>query len=107
MRILIAEDEPGIFNFLKQGLEEETYVLAIAGDGNKKINFNWDMEAEAEALDYYSNLILDKVLSNAIKYSKDHGSISIRISQHNSHLLYTTTDYGIGIKKQQKLSVQP
>lgn len=107
MRILIVEDEQGIFNFLKQGLEEETYVVAIAEDGNKKINFNWDMEAAAEVPHYYSNPILDKVISNAIKYSKDNGSISIRISQNNSHLLYTITDYGIGIKKQQKLSVQP
>lgn len=83
MRILIVEDEPGIFNFLKQGLEEETYVVAIAGDGNKKINFNWDMEAGAEVPHYCSNPILDKVISNAIKYSKDNGSISIRISQNN------------------------
>ncbi|PKP10337.1 MAG: DNA-binding response regulator [Bacteroidetes bacterium HGW-Bacteroidetes-3] len=35
MRILIVEDEPGIFNFLKQGLEEESYSVDIAVDGNK------------------------------------------------------------------------
>lgn len=33
MRILIVEDEPGIFNFLKQGLEEEAYAVDIAEDG--------------------------------------------------------------------------
>ena len=27
MRTLIVEDEPGIFNFLKQGLEEESYPV--------------------------------------------------------------------------------
>lgn len=35
MRILIVEDEPGIFNFLKQGLEEESYAIDIAEDGRK------------------------------------------------------------------------
>lgn len=31
--ILIIEDEPGIYNFLKQGLEEEGYKVLIAADG--------------------------------------------------------------------------
>ncbi|MGR7814380.1 response regulator transcription factor [Lacinutrix undariae] len=35
MRILIVEDEPGIFNFLKQGLEEESYAVDIAEEGKK------------------------------------------------------------------------
>ena len=33
MRILIVEDEPGISNFLKQGLEEEGYEITLAGNG--------------------------------------------------------------------------
>ncbi len=33
MRILIVEDEPGISNFLKQGLEEESYAVDIAEEG--------------------------------------------------------------------------
>ena len=35
MRILIVEDEPGIFNFLQQGLEEESFSVDIAENGNK------------------------------------------------------------------------
>lgn len=35
MRILIVEDEPGIYKFLKQGLEEESFVIDIAEDGDK------------------------------------------------------------------------
>ena len=34
MRILIVEDEPGISNFLKQGLEEESFAVDVAEDGN-------------------------------------------------------------------------
>lgn len=33
MNILIIEDEPGIYNFLKEGLEEEGYAITIASDG--------------------------------------------------------------------------
>ena len=33
MRLLVVEDEPGIANFLKQGLEEESYSVDIASDG--------------------------------------------------------------------------
>ncbi|WP_430612412.1 response regulator transcription factor [Flavobacterium sp. JP2137] len=34
MKILIVEDEVGITNFLKQGLEEEGYIVVIAADGS-------------------------------------------------------------------------
>lgn len=37
MNILIIEDEPGIYNFLKEGLEEEGYIIIIAPDGIKGI----------------------------------------------------------------------
>lgn len=33
MKILVVEDEPGIANFLKQGLEEEGYVVDVAEEG--------------------------------------------------------------------------
>ncbi|NVJ85238.1 MAG: response regulator transcription factor [Algoriphagus sp.] len=33
MRILVVEDEPGISNFLKQGLEEESYAVDVAENG--------------------------------------------------------------------------
>ncbi len=35
MRILVVEDEPGIANFLQQGLEEESFAVDIAGEGMK------------------------------------------------------------------------
>lgn len=33
MKILVVEDEPGIADFLKQGLEEEGYVVDVAEEG--------------------------------------------------------------------------
>ena len=38
MRLLLVEDEPGIANFLKQGLEEEGYALDWASDGDEGLD---------------------------------------------------------------------
>lgn len=38
MRILIVEDEPGISNFLKQGLEEEAFAVDVADNGKEGLN---------------------------------------------------------------------
>ncbi|MCD7972269.1 MAG: response regulator transcription factor [Candidatus Azobacteroides sp.] len=38
MHILIIEDEPGIYNFLKEGLEEEGYEITMATDGIQGID---------------------------------------------------------------------
>ncbi len=35
MRILIVEDETGISGFLKQGLEEESFIVDISDNGKK------------------------------------------------------------------------
>lgn len=38
MRILVVEDEPGIANFLKQGLEEESFAVDVAEEGNEGLD---------------------------------------------------------------------
>jgi len=38
MRILIVEDEPGIANFLRDGLSEEGFAVDIASDGNSGLH---------------------------------------------------------------------
>jgi DNA-binding response OmpR family regulator len=47
MRILIVEDEVGILQFLRQGLEEEGYTIVTATDGEKALelltNENFDL----------------------------------------------------------------
>ncbi|MBD0777043.1 response regulator transcription factor [Maribacter sp. ANRC-HE7] len=52
MRILIVEDEPGIFNFLKQGLEEESYAVDIADEGNKGLQLALSGEYDLLLLDW-------------------------------------------------------
>lgn len=47
MRILIVEDEPGIYNFLKQGLEEEAFAVDVADNGKQGLELalsgNYDL----------------------------------------------------------------
>lgn len=52
MRILIVEDEPGIFNFLKQGLEEESYAVDIAEEGKKGLEMALSGEYDLLLLDW-------------------------------------------------------
>ncbi|MCK0130012.1 response regulator transcription factor [Flavobacteriaceae bacterium F08102] len=52
MRILVIEDEPGIFNFLKQGLEEESYFVDIAEDGKKGLQMALSGEYDLLLLDW-------------------------------------------------------
>lgn len=47
MRILIVEDEPGIYNFLRQGLEEEAFAVDVADNGKQGLDLalsgNYDL----------------------------------------------------------------
>lgn len=65
-----------------------------------KIDCKSDAPPETTVPQYYSNLILDNIISNAIKYSRDKGNISIRIRKTPSHITCTVEDNGIGIRKE-------
>jgi len=56
MRILIVEDEIGIANFLKQGLEEESFTVAVAHTGDEGLLMALTGE--------YDLLLLDWMLPN-------------------------------------------
>lgn len=52
IHILIIEDEPGIYNFLKQGLEEEGYEITIAVNGKQGIDFFESSKPDIVLLDW-------------------------------------------------------
>ncbi|MCL8008347.1 response regulator transcription factor [Gelidibacter japonicus] len=52
MRILIVEDEPGIHNFLKQGLEEESYAVDIAEEGKRGLQLALSGDYDLLLLDW-------------------------------------------------------
>ncbi len=52
MRILVVEDEPGISNFLKQGLEEEGFAVDIADNGKSGLDLAQSGEYDLLLLDW-------------------------------------------------------
>jgi len=52
MKILIVEDETGIANFLKQGLEEEGYEVFVAHDGKKGYELYQNHKVDLVLLDW-------------------------------------------------------
>jgi len=52
MRILVVEDEIGIANFLKQGLEEENYEVLVAYEGEKGLELALKNKPDLILLDW-------------------------------------------------------
>lgn len=52
MKILVVEDETGIANFLKQGLEEEDYEVFVATDGQKGLELALKSKPDLILLDW-------------------------------------------------------
>lgn len=64
-----------------------------------KINLVVNQSALAMVPHYYSHLIIDNILNNAIKYSKAQAHINIEIDVVDSNILCSIKDEGIGIKE--------
>ncbi len=52
MRILVIEDEPGIANFVKQGLEEESFAVDVAYDGTSGLDMALSGDYDLLLLDW-------------------------------------------------------
>src|SRR6478752_5310034 len=52
MKILIVEDQAGIANFLKQGLEEEGYEIVLAADGQIGLEMYDETQPDLVLLDW-------------------------------------------------------
>jgi two-component system, OmpR family, response regulator ArlR len=52
MHILIIEDEKGIVDFLKQGLEEEGYTISSAADGDEGLRKALELDVDLILLDW-------------------------------------------------------
>ena len=51
MRILVVEDEPGIANFVRQGLSEAGYAVDLAWDGEEGLDYALAADYDALVLD--------------------------------------------------------
>ncbi len=63
------------------------------------INTNFTSEFYFNSDLYLVSIIISNLISNAIKYTNNHGEISIVLSQNSESLLFTIIDNGIGIAK--------
>lgn len=63
------------------------------------INTNFSSEFYINSDSYMVSIIISNLISNAIKYTNNHGEISIILSQNSESLLFTIIDNGIGIAK--------
>jgi len=68
----------------------------------KKISVNhlFSKEYYVESDNYLVSIIISNIISNAIKYSNENGTISITLSQNENTTVCTISDYGIGIPKE-------
>jgi DNA-binding response OmpR family regulator len=51
MRVLVVEDEPGIAQFIRQGLREAGYAVDVAHDGQEGLDYAFVAEYDALVLD--------------------------------------------------------
>ena len=68
----------------------------------KKISVNhlFSKEYYVESDNYLVSIIISNIISNAIKYSNENGSISVSLSQNETATICTISDKGIGITKE-------
>ncbi|MFA7272885.1 MAG: HAMP domain-containing sensor histidine kinase [Crocinitomicaceae bacterium] len=59
---------------------------------------NWDDLIKVNG--FYANLILENIISNALKYSHRNAKIEIKLVAHPDKAFVQIKDYGIGIKKE-------
>lgn len=68
-----------------------------------KVNLNFtDNLAAVMADNDEINRLFTNILSNAIKYNKDQGSISINVNQSRHYIVTKISDTGIGLKPEEK-----
>ena len=68
----------------------------------KKISSNhlFSKEYYVESDNYLVSIIISNIISNAIKYSNENGTIFISLSQNQTNTICTISDNGIGIPKE-------
>lgn len=73
MRILVVEDEAKVAGFIKKGLEEESYAVDVAADG--------ELGAEMSTMNVYDAVILDLMLpkKNGIEVIKEMRSKKVNV----------------------------
>lgn len=67
---------------------------------NIQIQIEDDTQAEVTTDPYYADMIMENIVSNALKYSHEGGTVKIRTISTGKNVIIEVTDYGIGIKEE-------
>lgn len=71
----------------------------------KKISYHFDSNVEKLIMDFdrdQMEIVICNLLSNAFKYTKDHGRIDVEIKVNNDKLNLSVKDNGIGLSEENK-----
>lgn len=97
------ESQKKAMDFQKIDLSDLTETILIRQqdkilDKALSVSLNADDHHHVYSDPYMVDIIIENLISNAVKYSKHNDHISIRIHQENQQLVYKIIDKGIGIE---------
>lgn len=72
----------------------------IISEKGLSIDFHNELSLEPMVPRYFTNLIMENIIGNAIKYSKKDATLHITINESDSKIICKVKDEGIGIKKE-------
>ena len=69
------------------------------GDKNLAVSFDFDQNHNLLVPNFYTHLMIENILNNAIKYSEKGGALSIKCGQLENRVVCSIQDKGIGINE--------
>lgn len=78
----------------------------IASQKNIKIESQIDPESQTIRGDERKmRVVLDNLIGNAVKYSKDGGKVEIKLKEKNEKIMFSVQDWGVGIPHYQRSQI--
>lgn len=92
------EFHPTSFDALQVSKE----IVELMSDTAKQKSISLNLESTAESLLIFADKdmlssVIRNLITNAIKFTKTNGTVTLKISQENNHALFTVQDTGVGI----------
>jgi signal transduction histidine kinase len=80
--------------------ESLTHFKDALNEKNLGVDLQFDQNKQLLVPHYYTSLVIDNVLSNAIKYSKNDSTITVDLQEIDQRVVCSIQDEGIGIKEE-------
>ena len=105
----VARIDQGKAIFEKKNLNLEKIVedsvaefQGLAAEKKVEIDFQSGSELPAVCIDEKKmRVVLDNLIGNAIKYSRDGGKVDIKLKEENKKIIFSVQDWGVGIPRYQ------